>query len=259
MSIEKPVVFKSAGEQVVGMLHLPRKSKGKHPAVVCFHGFTGNKQESHRLFVKVARMLAAAGQVCLRIDFRGSGDSEGDFSQMTPSGELLDAVNALKFLRGRPEVNPKRIGVLGMSMGGMITSLLLEKDKGIKTAVLWSPVGNPRRLVEVRMNEQTRHQLDTMGIIDNGGWAVGKEFIGEMMALNPLKAVVKAKGPILIIHGDRDEAVPMSETYAYIDALKAAKKTVDYRIVAGADHVYSSLAWEAQVLGLTLAWFSSKL
>jgi hypothetical protein len=259
MSVEKPVVFKSEGEQIVGMLHLPAKSRGKFPAVVCFHGFTGNKQESHRLFVKMARLLAAAGTACLRIDFRGSGDSEGDFSQMTPTGELADARQALKFLRGVRGVDPKRIGVLGMSMGGMISAFLLGEDRGIKSSVLWAPVGNPRRLVEARMNDQARHQLDTMGLIDNLGWPVGKEFIGEMMEINPLKAIVKARGPILIIHGDKDEAVPPSETYAYVDALRGARKKVEYRIVLGADHVFSSLAWEAQTLGLTLAWFREML
>ena len=143
---EKPITFKVSGEQVVGMLHLPAKGKAKCPAVVCFHGFTGSKTESHRLFVKMARMLAEAGSICLRIDFRGSGDSEGDFSQMTISREIEDARAALKFLRARSDVDPKRIGILGMSMGGMVSAYVLGSDKNICTSVLWAPVGNPRCL-----------------------------------------------------------------------------------------------------------------
>ncbi|MFH0908794.1 MAG: alpha/beta fold hydrolase [bacterium] len=257
--IEKPITFKVGGEQIVGMLHVPAKRKGKCPAVVCFHGLTGSKTESHRLFVKAARMLAETGMVCLRIDFRGSGDSEGDFSQMTIGREIEDAREALKFLRARPEVDTKRIGILGMSMGGMVSAYVLGSDKQIRTSVLWAPVGNPRRLVAGRLNERTLTQLATMGIADVDGWAVGQAFVDEMLGLDPLKAVIRVKGPVLIIHGDNDESVPANETKAYVDALKRAGKKVQYHLVHGADHTFNSLAWETETLAMTFDWFRTML
>ena len=256
---EKPITFKVGGEQVVGMLHLPAMRKGKCAAVACFHGFTGSKTESHRLFVKMARMLAAAGTACLRIDFRGSGDSQGDFSQMTIAREVEDARAALKFLRALPGIDTKRIGILGMSMGGMVSAYVLGSDKQIRTAVLWAPVGNPQRLVGSRLNEKTLTQLATMGIADVDGWAVGQAFVDEMLRLDPLAHVVRVKGPVLIIHGDNDLAVPSSETQAYVDALKRAGKKVQYHIVHGADHTFNSLAWETETLAMTFEWFRTML
>ena len=58
--MEKPIVFKSQGQQIIGVVHMPERRKGKVPAVVFFHGFTGTKVEPHRIFVKMARALARA-------------------------------------------------------------------------------------------------------------------------------------------------------------------------------------------------------
>jgi len=243
---EIPVTFKSGGEQVVGMLHLPKKKKC--PAVVCFHGFTGNKPEAHRLFVLAARELARNGVAALRIDFRGSGDSSGDFSEMTISRELEDARAAMKFIRRRPEVDPARVGVLGMSMGGMVSALLLGEDKKVTVAVLWSPVANFHRLWSTRMTPQVEADLAAKGIADYGGWPVVKKFIEDGMTHDPVKSLAKSKAEILVLHGDIDDAVPVEESARYTNAARR-------EIIRGADHVFSSLAWTKQVLDLTSSWF----
>ena len=258
---ETPVTFKVAGEQIVGMLHLPKGATRarKCPAVVFLHGFTGNKQETHRMFVKTARVLAESGIAALRFDFRGSGDSGGDFSQMTPKAELEDARQAMAFIRARPEIDGTRLGVCGMSMGGMISALLLGEDHKIKSAVMWCPVGDPRRLLEARMTDERRVQMAQMGVADYGGWAVGRDFIEEMMHLRPLEQVPRIQAPLLIIHGDKDETVPLHESQLYYDALRAHGKKVERRLIAGADHGYSSLAWEAELIASTIAWFRCML
>src|SRR5579863_7078284 len=102
--MEQPVVFTNKGQQLVGMVHVPEKVRPL-PAVVLYHGFTGNHLESHLLFVKTARALAKAGIGSLRFDFRGSGNSEGKFSDMTVSGEIDDAMVALDFLSGQSWVD----------------------------------------------------------------------------------------------------------------------------------------------------------
>lgn len=136
--MEKLIVFEVAGEPLVGMLHVPTGVRKRRPAVLFFHGFTGNKVEAHRLFVKMARALAQAGIVAFRFDFRGSGDSDGDFSRMTISQELEDAQAALAFLRARREVNPERMGVIGFSMGGLVAAEILGENKSLRAGVLWA-------------------------------------------------------------------------------------------------------------------------
>ena len=64
---ETPITFSNHGQQLVGMLHLP-DGPGPHPAVIFYHGFTGDRVENHVIFVKMARRLAAAGHAALRFD-----------------------------------------------------------------------------------------------------------------------------------------------------------------------------------------------
>ena len=104
--IERPIVFYNKGQQLNGILHSPTDCDALCPAVVFFHGFTGTKVEPHRIFVKTARELAAIGFYALRFDFRGSGDSEGDFSEMTIGGEISDAIKSIDILAAMQGVDP---------------------------------------------------------------------------------------------------------------------------------------------------------
>ncbi|MFH0953464.1 MAG: alpha/beta fold hydrolase [Verrucomicrobiota bacterium] len=257
--MEKPVVFKSGGQQVVGMLHLPARREGRVPAVVFFHGFTGTKVEAHQLFVKTARALARAGIAALRFDFRGSGDSAGSFSTMTVSGELKDARAALRYLRGQRWVDPRRIGIVGMSMGGMIAAIVLAGDPAIRAAALWAPVAHPDLQVRRRMNHHARRQLKEMGVADYWGYAVGPAFVQEMLRCKPLRAIRWARTPVLLVHGSWDRTVPSRGSREYEAVLKKAGNLVARQVVRGADHTFSSLEWETQVIATTLAWFRCRL
>ena len=249
------IAFKSQGMQIVGMLHMPDRRKGKIPAVVFFHGFTGTKVEPHRIFVKQARALAKAGIAALRFDFRGSGDSEGEFSSMTLSGELKDARAALDFMRSRPGIDASRIGVLGLSFGGAVAALLLGSDPDIRAAALWAPTGSTDEMVERRYTAKAGRQLKQMGCADFYGNAVGKCFFDDVVKYRPIQAITKTRAPVLLVHGSKDQTVPVRVSREYEAALKKARCAVAKHILPGADHTFNSLQWELQVLALTLEWF----
>ena len=253
--MEKPVIFKSKGMQVVGMLHMPDRYKGKVPAVVLFHGFTGTKVEPHRIFVKMARALAKAGIAALRFDFRGSGDSEGEFSSMTLTGELRDARAAMAFIRSRPGIDKSRVGVLGLSFGGAVASLLLGSDPKICAAALWAPTGRTDEMVKARYTAKAGRQLKQMGCADFYGNAVGQCFFDDVVRHRPIKAITRTKTPVLLVHGSEDLTVPPKVSREYEVALRKARCAVVRHIVPGAGHTFDSLEWELQVLALTLDWF----
>ena len=97
--MQKAVEIQSEGLTLRGMLHIPEGISGKIPIVIMFNGFNGNKMEVHCIFVKLSRKLEKAGIASARFDYRGSGESDGDFIDMTVSGELADAKNVLDFVR----------------------------------------------------------------------------------------------------------------------------------------------------------------
>src|SRR2546425_3695217 len=106
--METPIVFDCRGQQIVGMLHLP-EGKGRFPAALLLHGFTGTKTEAHRMFVKLARALADHGIASLRFDYRGSGDSAGTFEDMTIRSEVADSIEAIRFLARHRRLNSRRL------------------------------------------------------------------------------------------------------------------------------------------------------
>jgi alpha/beta superfamily hydrolase len=95
--MQKAVEIQSRNLTLRGMLHIPEGVSGKVPIVCIFHGFTGNKMEPHFIFVKLSRMLEARGIASIRFDFGGSGESDGDFIDMTISHELEEAIDFFKF------------------------------------------------------------------------------------------------------------------------------------------------------------------
>lgn len=258
MPRELPITFKVEGEQVVGMLHVP-DGHGPFPAVAFCHGFTGNKGEAHRLFVQVARAMAGSGIAALRFDFRGSGDSAGEFSTMTVAGEVADARAALRFLRRRRGIDAGRIGLLGMSMGGMVACLALADDPGVRAVVLWNPVAHPKALCEARYSEQSRQQLATLGVADWYGWAVGERFIEELMTVDPLSAAARIAAPVLIVQATDDQTVPRACAEDYRRAMEGAGRAVSVHFVEGADHTFSSLAWTLEAMAASLAWMGCHL
>jgi uncharacterized protein len=183
--MEELLWIPSRGKRMAAVLHLP-DGRGRAPAVLMCHGFTGHKAEAHRLFVHTARRLAQEGLVVLRFDFLGSGDSEGLFEEMTIRGEVEDALNALAFLRGHGRVDAARVAMLGFSLGGCVVALSLPRAGAVKTLVLWAPVSNPMRW------------MPPTGVPDKpqnrGGYMVGVNFFRELPDLKPLESVRDYRG-----------------------------------------------------------------
>jgi pimeloyl-ACP methyl ester carboxylesterase len=276
--MERLIAFRNQGQWLYGMLHRPDGTEIA-PAVVLCHGFTGQRLESHRLFVKMARDLAAHGIAALRFDFRGSGESEGHFQDMTISGEISDAEAALRWLMKRhhallPEtagvmasqgmmalqgrqrgIDPARLGLLGLSLGGCVSACVAGRHpQVVKALALWSAAAHPERF----WNADAEKSLAGREFVDWGGNLIGRAFLEEARAgvIRPLAEIAHYSGPVLIVHGEKDASVPLESAQEYAAAVPGRKAV---HIIAGADHVYSSFPWESEVIRLTREWFQETL
>jgi pimeloyl-ACP methyl ester carboxylesterase len=107
-----------------------------HPVLLLFHGFPGNEQN-----LDLARVLQRAGWNVLTLHYRGSWGSAGDYS----IGHCMeDGLAAVAWLRDpgetiAPRVDPRRIVVIGHSLGGMVAGYVSAHDAGIAGAVVISP------------------------------------------------------------------------------------------------------------------------
>jgi len=109
------VEFDADGIQLVGDLHAP-SANGRMPGLVLTGPFTGVRDQVSGLY---AKRLAAAGYVALAFDHRNFGDSRGQPRRHEdPQGKLADLRAAVSLLRRRPDVDPERIGTVGICLGG---------------------------------------------------------------------------------------------------------------------------------------------
>ena len=239
--MEIQVEFTSGRETVFGVLHLPQRSPA--PGIIMCHGFTGSRSETHRLFVKTARDFARNGLAVLRFDFRGSGDSAGEFREMTVSREIEDAEAALNYLVSRPEVDGNRVGVLGLSLGGCVAACLAGREARIRALVLWAATAHPER-TRARLTPQ----FEGKDVLDLHGWDLGRAYLDDLVNIVPLKEAARYLGPSLVVHGSDDEAVPPSDASDYRLALGGACRL---HLVEGADHVFSSLGHESEAIHIS--------
>ena len=243
-----------AGRQLRGMVHLPEEAQNPAPGVVLFHGFTGDRMESHWLFVKCSRALAKAGLASLRFDFFGSGESEGELRDATLETEIADAEDAAGFFRSQDSVDSERIGLLGLSLGGAVAALTAERV-GARALVLWSAVAHWPQLVAIA--QALTQPFGDDGTREYAEHEISPRFLEAATRLDPLAAVASFREPTLVIHPERDEHLPLDHPRAYVRASAAAVK--DLVVVPGADHTFSSIGWEREVISRTVDWFRSNL
>jgi len=255
--IERFVEFPNAkGRTLRGMLHLPAAAgKDPIPGVAFFHGFTGDRMESHWMFVKCSRALARAGLASLRFDFYGSGESAGEFREMSLTGEIADGRAAVAFLRGQEGIDPQRVGLLGLSLGGLVAATLAPSVTA-KALVLWSAVAHTARLRDMVKKSAKRipgkpgaHEFDTREI--------SPRLVEDVSKFEPIRHLARFKGPTLIVHPENDEVISVSHARDFFWAAGADAK--ELAIIPGADHVYSSIAWEQEVILRTVQWFGRYL
>ncbi|MFB3896277.1 MAG: alpha/beta hydrolase family protein [bacterium] len=251
--MEIPVAFKNQGLQMVGIIHRP-DGKSKCPAVVFYHGFTGNKSDAHWEFTKFARKLAAQGIGSLRFDFRHSCDSEGDFSQMTISGEIADAIAGLDYISVEPWVDRTRVGVFGLSLGGCIAAIVSGRDARVKSTVLWAPVGKPWEDFYNAGLPKENPPLEELGAL-----YVGPQFHQELPDIRPIEEIVKRNRPVFIIHGTDDQTIPFQRGQEYAEALTKAGSKTKLLLIPGGDHTFSKKLHEDKVIEESVRWFVETL
>lgn len=271
---EHAVHFDVQGQRIWGMLHLPMMVTKPVPAVLLLHGFTGQRVEPHRLFVLFSRLLASHGIASMRFDFRGSGESEGMFDEMTPSREVEDVVAAYEFLQSRPEIDGSRLGLLGLSMGGMVAALSVgQPGLDFKSLVLWAPahpkvwMGDaPADIGAEALWEAYKGRVRPPDLgydpeidrMDFSGNPVSYAFFENLLSLEPFQTVTAHRGAALVVHGTADPTVPILVGQTYAKALESRGKTTFHTIPDGL-HTFETLQAQREAHSVTLEFFQETL
>lgn len=143
---ERRVEFFSEGLSIVGTLRLPPTATPETRAatIVCCQGFSLTKEV---WLGKHAEALNGAGYATLNIDYRYFGESGGEpRCRLVPMAQVQDVRNALTFLESVPEVDLKRLGVLGISLGASVATAVAGLDSRVRALVAIAGPGDLERV-----------------------------------------------------------------------------------------------------------------
>ena len=255
------VVLENDGQKIFGMLHRPA-GKQQSPAVVMCHGFAGQKIGKYRIYVLIAQRLAELGIASLRFDFRGSGESEGDFADMTIESEVSDVEKCLEFLRNHSQIDSSRIGILGNSFGGAIAVLAAGLDRRIQSIALLAALFNSQQWQKQwealnQNKEDLVKQKELSRILD--GNVPGPAFYRSFFNLDLAPSLASLQSvPMLHIHSEKDERVGIEQAQAYKRCRENAANT-QYMWLQKSDHDFSVTEERLQIVEAVAQWFANTL
>jgi dipeptidyl aminopeptidase/acylaminoacyl peptidase len=234
--VPQPVILSAAdGLRIHAQLFLPPDSTPgeKHPAMIFFHG--GSRRQMllgwhymdyyHNAY-GMNQYLASLGYVVLSVNYRsgiGYGLNFREALNYGASGasEFNDVLGAGLYLRTRPDVDPKRIGLWGGSYGGYLTALGLARASDLFAA-----------------------GVDFHGVHD---WSVLRgalpnpdpNVVRTAFESSPMASISTWRSPVLLIHGDDDRNVPFAQTVMLVEALR--KQNVPFEELIFPDEIHGFL------------------
>jgi alpha/beta superfamily hydrolase len=245
----KKVSFKNGkGLTLRGYIYEPKSKNGIYEtAIITLHGFPGSC-ESERV-VKTAELLEKKGFLVLRFDFSGTNNSDGEFADKLMSNEVEDIKFSIDFLQNNFKF--KKLILHGHSTGATDASLYAYRDNRIDKLVLSGCIDRLDTSVHLDFTDLQVKDFWTKGYVTykkrpgvKKSWLhnkkLNKSFYDEFFKLDIQSAIKKYKKQLLVIHGSRDEDVPIKKAIALYNFANKPKKLV---ILKGADHKFAKKKW----------------
>lgn len=228
-----------AGHKVAATLTVPSSPTDR--AVVLCHGFLSNKNSSTNK--ALTRLLTEQGIATLRFDFFGQGESEGPFEDITVGLALDQAKAALVWAAAQ---GFRRLGLVGSSFGGLIALLAASEAassaSGLRCLALKCPVPDFPAMLQLEFGTDGLDEWRRSHTIPDVTGSPGRirlryRFYEECLQYDGYKAASRIALPTLIVHGDRDELVPLQQSERLRESLTGRKHLL---VVPGADHGFTT-------------------
>lgn len=203
------------------------------PSVILLAGY-GQGRAS---LLPQASYLHKADYNVLLLDVRGTGDSAGTFT--FGMQEPQDVRAAVSFVLKQPEVDPHRVAVQGVSIGGAIALLAAAQDRRITAVVAESAFTSLQEMIADDFHRYTRLPLFPVG--DAGIWLMQRALGGSVAAVDPLRAMAALKGRPILLIGDSEDAV--SPPHSTKRLFAAADRPKELWLIQGTAHANGYLVF----------------
>lgn len=266
------VTISTNGYTLAGTLLLPRGTRRPMPAAILITGSGAQNRDSqiplpglenYRPFKQIAEHLASRGIAVLRVDDRGVGGSTGRETYMTATTSTLadDTRAQITYMRGRREIDPSRIALIGHSEGGSIAMLIATSDTRLRTIVLMAAMGKTGKevnlaqqeealaempgLTEARKAELRAYQREVLRTIMEGGDTsklppgADLPWFKEFLSFDPLALMRRVRQPVLILQGALDRQVTVDHAALLEKAAReGGNKHVTVRVFPQLNHLF---------------------
>jgi hypothetical protein len=250
-AIERPFFFDRPGARLFGLRHTPPAPRDI--GFVMSHPFAEEKLWAHRVYVSMARAIAARGFPVLRFDYMGAGDSSGMTAETSLETHLADLAAAVDEMR-KAHPGVRHIGIAGLRLGASLAALLAERaadDPGLAALreaplILWDPVLDGEayfqellrsnlstqlavygKVVETR--EALMERVRQGGIVNVDGYELGKPLFESCARPGLLDATPKRhRGRVLVLQiaandkvKERDDLRALAAAYGQGEFVRA--------------------------------------
>ncbi len=238
--------FRSGSLTLNRYLAVPSGHHQQLPGVILCHGFPIGPLDARQSAVTFPQLMDRIandlGWAALTFTFRGCGDSDGDFSMQGWVDDLRAAIDHLEH-----EVSPHGIWLVGTNTGGALAICVAADDPRVRGCALMGAradfddwAGQPRRFLE--------HAREIGAIRTPGFPRAFDEWSRELRRFRPVEAARRfAPRPLLVMHGEEDESVPIADSRN----LARAHGSAELRTIPGAGH---RLRHDPRAIAVLLGW-----
>lgn len=217
------IKYLSDGLKVVGFVVKPKTEGSKFPAIVYNRG--GNREfgKITKETLKYLCYLSSKNYVILASQYRGNDGGQG--REEFGGKDVNDVLNIIELAKSLPFVEPKKIVMLGYSRGGMMTYLAIKHGAKIKAAAVVGGVTDLEQSYDER-EEAMKNVIRELVGMNKSEWEKRSAYCW------PEKIDV----PILILHGEADWRVKVSQAKKLSDKLKEAGRMHELVVFPKGDH-----------------------
>ncbi|MFC2034660.1 alpha/beta hydrolase [Chloroflexota bacterium] len=252
--IKITVVQEVEGLKISGQLYLPTEGdQAARPTVCICHGIPSGRRPdpSDGGYPLLAEKICYEGFAVFIFNFRGTGASDGN---LDITGWTRDLKAVIDYLGTLPQVDKSHLSLLGFSGGAIVSIYVASHDTRISSVVscacpaeftLLAKFENPSSLIE--------HFRGIGAIRDENFPHSVKGWINDFRLVSPIKYVARiAPRPLLLVHGNRDETVPVNHAYELHARAGEPKRIV---IVDGAGH---RLRQDDRAMATVIDWLKAR-
>jgi len=234
---------------IPGELYTPENSKPPHPALCLCHGIPSGQPNpgDDPGYPGLAERFCEAGFATAIFNFCGAHGTEGNLDMM---GWVHDLTAVIDYLSGMEGVDKSRLCLLGSSAGAAISVYVTANDPRISAL---ATLACPAEFGFITDRQRARATIDhfrSIGLIRDADFPPSiEEWSANFEKVAPIKWIDKiSPRPLLLVHGDRDDLVPVEQARQLFDKAGEPKRLV---IIPDAGH---RLRHEEKAINTARAW-----